>query len=52
MFKMSEQDQLTYYNEAMRLGLGSRLGQPFFTTVGKMRVSHVSCRTTVLISFI
>jgi len=36
--QMSEQDQMAYYNEAMRLGLGSRLGKPFFTTVGKMRV--------------
>ena len=36
---MSEQDRLDYYNEAMRLGLGSRLGKPFFTTVGKMRVT-------------
>ena len=52
MFKMSEQDRLAYYNEAMRLGLGSRLGQPFFTTVGKMRVSNVSCGTTMLIIFI
>eukprot|EP00092_Neocalanus_flemingeri_P020876 GFUD01022614.1.p1 GENE.GFUD01022614.1~~GFUD01022614.1.p1 ORF type:complete len:233 (-),score=56.25 GFUD01022614.1:66-764(-) len=36
--EMNEQDRLTYYNEAMKLGLGSRLQQPFFTTVGKMKV--------------
>jgi len=41
--QMTEKDRLAYYNEAMRLGLGSRLGQPFFTTVGKMRVNHVRC---------
>ena len=35
---MTEHDRLAYYNEAMRLGLGSRLEVPFFTTVGKMRV--------------
>merc|ERR1719495_2808374 len=38
MERMTEHDRLAYYNEAMRLGLGSRLEVPFFTTVGKMRV--------------
>jgi len=36
--KMGEADRMAYYAEAMRRGLGSRLQQPFFTTVGKIKV--------------
>lgn len=36
--KMSEEEKLKYYEEAMRLGLGSRLGSHCFTTVGKFKV--------------
>eukprot|EP00088_Acartia_fossae_P024783 TRINITY_DN25665_c0_g1_i10.p1 TRINITY_DN25665_c0_g1~~TRINITY_DN25665_c0_g1_i10.p1 ORF type:complete len:233 (+),score=64.01 TRINITY_DN25665_c0_g1_i10:101-799(+) len=36
--KMTEDEKLKYYQEAMRLGLGSRLGPNSFTTVGKFKV--------------
>ena len=36
--QMGEADRMAYYAEAMRRGLGSRLQQPFFTTVGKIKV--------------
>ena len=49
---MSEQDRLAYYNEAMRLGLGSRLDKPFFTTVGKMRVMMTWYRVTMIMGFL
>ena len=35
---MSEEQRAAYYQQAMRQGLGSRLIQPHFTTVGKMKV--------------
>jgi len=36
--QISPEDKKTYYEEAMRRGLDSRLQVPFFTTVGKLRV--------------
>lgn len=36
--KMTDEERLAYYEEAMRRGLGSRLGPNCFTTVGKMKV--------------
>jgi len=36
--KMTEEEKLAYYEDAMRRGLGSRLGPNGFTTVGKMKV--------------
>jgi len=36
--EMSEDEKKAYYEEAMRRGLGSRLGPNGFTTVGKMKV--------------
>ena len=37
--QISPEDRKTYYEEAMRRGLDSRLQVPFFTTVGKLRVT-------------
>jgi len=36
--KMSDEEKLAYYEEAMRQGLPSRLIPKFFTTIGKMKV--------------
>ena len=36
--KMTEEERRQYWQEAMRHGLGSRLGAKHFTTVGKMKV--------------
>ena len=36
--KMTDEEKLAYYEEAMRRGLQSRLIPKFFTTVGKMKV--------------
>jgi len=36
--KMTEEEKLKYYEEAMRRGLGSRLGSHYFTTIGKFKV--------------
>ena len=36
--KMTEEERRQYWQEAMKQGLGSRLGAKYFTTVGKMKV--------------
>ena len=36
--KMTEEERRLYWQEAMKAGLGSRLGPKHFTTVGKMKV--------------
>ena len=38
--KMTEADRKSYYEQAMKAGLNSRLQIPFFTTVGKIRVKY------------
>ena len=38
--KMTEEERRQYWQEAMKQGLGSRLGPKHFTTVGKMKVSR------------
>ena len=37
--KMTEEERRQYWQEAMKQGLGSRLGAKYFTTVGKMKVN-------------
>ena len=37
---MTEADRMSYYDQAMKAGLNSRLQIPFFTTVGKIRVKY------------
>ena len=39
--RMTEEERRLYWQEAMKAGLGSRLGPKHFTTVGKMKVSLV-----------
>ena len=41
--KMTEEERRQYWQEAMKQGLGSRLGAKHFTTVGKMKVSKNIC---------
>ena len=38
--KMTEEERKLYWQEAMKAGLGSRLGPKHFTTVGKMKVHY------------
>ena len=40
--KMTEEERRQYWQEAMKAGLGSRLGPKHFTTVGKMKVHKSS----------
>ena len=40
ILKMTEADRMSYYEQAMKAGLNSRLQIPFFTTVGKIRVKY------------
>ena len=47
--RMTEEERRQYWQEAMKAGLGSRLGPKHFTTVGKMKVSLVSSSEVITV---